>query len=587
MVIKKYNELINKYNDLINKKNINQNKRVKSESINKNKSLLNNNNNKLSERSKMATINNFENRMFNSINLNILRKEKKLRNNNPILINGNIKKINTFDNEYIIHLRKENDVLKKIIKTYKNINFNSYKKPVNTLKERNYFIQNRIIGKSFQNNSKSKNGSRNHSNLIKNYNGKNSQSIYNSFNKSQILIPMKTLNNINNKNNYIDYFYKTDSSEIMPKNNKLSENTLNNKNFNTINNNNFNLKNKIKKNNTYVKSISGSLNKSKISNQRIYNKLKVRCRNYLFNDNINNLESSNNLSKDKINKMTPKNSDSFLPHTNYNIKNKFTNNNNKLATFQKLDLDNNFIYTDNYDNIINTESNYYNNNYDNEKSKNEINLINDESKNKTINNNLIIHRNTEHKMGNKFRLIKEFKTETEKFYTKLKNEIFSGENEESSNNNNQKIKINKKDIFFKKSQNSLKNALTNINPNLNEISDYENNTIRTTNNTQIMNNTTITKTNKNKLILNNKKINNNIFNTKKNQIKDKKSQKKLPLYNNKKLFEKSARISTLGNNKKKTLTNTINNISNFNNCSYIYLFNNGEKFVKINKQFKI
>ena len=32
--------------------------------------------------------------------------------------------------------------------------------------------------------------------------------------------------------------------------------------------------------------------------------------------------------------------------------------------------------------------------------------------------------------------------------------------------------------------------------------------------------------------------------------------------------------------------NTINNINNFNNCNYIYLLNNGDKYIKINRQFK-
>ena len=34
------------------------------------------------------------------------------------------------------------------------------------------------------------------------------------------------------------------------------------------------------------------------------------------------------------------------------------------------------------------------------------------------------------------------------------------------------------------------------------------------------------------------------------------------------------------NDKAKSQNNTINNISNFNNCNYIYLFNNGEKLTK-------
>ena len=59
----------------------------------------------------------------------------------------------------------------------------------------------------------------------------------------------------------------------------------------------------------------------------------------------------------------------------------------------------------------------------------------------------------------------------------------------------------------------------------------------------------------------------------------------LSLYQNQNEIEKMARMSTLRNNKLKNQNNTINNISNFNNCNYIYLFNNGERFV--NKQFKV
>ena len=39
-------------------------------------------------------------------------------------------------------------------------------------------------------------------------------------------------------------------------------------------------------------------------------------------------------------------------------------------------------------------------------------------------------------------------------------------------------------------------------------------------------------------------------------------------------------------NPTKKLNKTINNINNFSNCNYIYLLNNGDKFIKIKKQFK-
>ena len=587
MIIKEYNELINKYNHLIKKKNIGQNKRVNSESINKSISLLTNSNNKLRGNSKPKIINDSKNRVYNSINLNIIRKNKKFSHNKHILIQKNNKNINITDNDYDANIRKEKNILKKLIKTYKNINFNNFKKPINNLKERNYFINNRIIGKSYQNNSISKDNSKDQSFLIKSINERNSKNKCNSFNKSQILFPMKTSHNTKNKNNFMDYSYTNDSSVIFTNKNKLSSENPDYKNFNTININNYNLNNVIKKYNTYVKSISGSLNKNNISNQKKSNKLKVKCRNYFLNDKIISIDSNNNLSNDKNNKLTPKNiiknNVSFFANSNYNIKKKFKNK-NKLKSFQKINLDNQFINSNNNDIQNNTETNYYNN-YNIEKKKNEISRINTESKNNTINKNLIIHRNTVHKMGNRFRLIKEFKTETEKFYINLKKEIFSGEKEVATNNL-QKIKINRKNIFFKKSQNSLMSALNSINPTLNEISDNLINSIRTNNKPQFINNTAIIKSNRNKLVLNNKKINNNLLNIN-CKIKDKKNQKQLHLYSNKKPNEKTARMSILRNNKMKALNNTINNVSNFNNCNYICLFNNGEKFVKNNKQFKI
>ena len=60
---------------------------------------------------------------ISSTNVTNNKKEKKIKN---ISIIGNNKNINSFDNDYISHLKKENDILKNIIKTYKSINFNSY-----------------------------------------------------------------------------------------------------------------------------------------------------------------------------------------------------------------------------------------------------------------------------------------------------------------------------------------------------------------------------------------------------------------------------------------------------------------------------
>ena len=580
MVINKYNKLITKYNNLINNKISSHNKRVNSESKNMKNSLLINNN-KISERSN-ATLNNSNEKKYNINLIKNIKNGNKINNKKTILIQENNKNINLFDNNYIKNLRKENDFLKKIIKTYKNISFNNFKKPINTLKESNYFINKRRKRKSKKKDSVSKDNSRDHSYIMKNYKNKKIRIKSNLFNKSQILLPKNTTNNSNIKNNFIEQPITNDSSMIITKNKKLTEIPHNFKNFNTINNN-YNKNNIIKKNNTYIKRIKGNGSKNEISNQRMMNKLKVKCKDYLFNEKLNNIKTNNNLSKEKIgNKLTPKNiiknNISFFAHTNYNIKNKCLNN-NKLKYFQQLDLDNNFININNNDNQNNTETNYYDDNINNkEKRKIENNNINNESNNK--NNNLIIHRNTESKMGNKFRLIKEFKTETENFYSNLQKDIFPNDNELSSKNL-EKIKINKKNIFLKKSQNSFRSTFNNKNQNLNEISDNDIFTKRKNKSKHIMNNSTITKSNKKKLIINNNIFNNNSKNKNKNSLKQ------FPLNPNKKNIEENGKLSTLKNKKmKKTLNNTINNISNFNNCNYIYLFNNGDKFVKINKQFK-
>ena len=137
------------------------------------------------------------------------------------------------------------------------------------------------------------------------YKNKKSQNKYNFNNQSSILFLMKQNNSITQKNNFIDYSIITDSSLIIPKNKKIAEIPKNNKIFNTISatNTNNNEKKIIKKSNTNVNSIASINN---ITNKRMINKLKVKCRDYLINDKANN--NINNFSKEKnIHKITPKN----------------------------------------------------------------------------------------------------------------------------------------------------------------------------------------------------------------------------------------------------------------------------------------
>ena len=80
--------------------------------------------------------------------------------------------------------------------------------------------------------------------------------------------------------------------------------------------------------------------------------------------------------------------------------------------------------------------------------------------------------------------------------------------------------------------------------------------------------------------LNNCLSSNDIGNTMNNNDKQmnlKHNKKKTPFIEN----------SYINNEQLKSQNNTINNINNFNSCNYIYLLNNGDKFIKINRQFKI
>lgn len=622
VVINKYNELINKYTKLASEKNDEQNKKENNEmSLYKNNTFLSSFKNKINSGIKEEITNNSsaKNNISNIKDSNNKKDKKNNKEIKNISIIGNNKSINTFDNDYIAHLKKENDILKNIIKTYKSINFNSYiKEPKYLYKKRNYFTNNtQKLNPEKLKKSISKNNSKDRSNTLKSYNSKNSKNKNEKLNKPSILYKKKKSNNslIQKIKEMNDYSLINDSSLYVSKNRKASEFSKKKQNFNTINSSSGHYKkNIIKKNNTYVSSISSRINKSNITNKRMMNKLKVKCKDYIFNEKNNDLGNSNNLSRDKIiSRITPKNIiknyGSFFAHTNNNIKKNYKNS-ESIRTFKKLEIDSNNInnsntFMNNNDIRNNTESNYFyhdtsNNNIESNINISQFNRNNTEANNctsnnntnmNTINNNLIIHRNIERKLSNKFRLIKEFKTEKEK------NELFSYTNKDSlfynqsqlSDKNMNKITINRKNILQKKSNISLRDtANLKKNINLNEINDDNINemNIKQKSKYLMLNNTTINTKAKNRILLDNKNVNKNLFNVNKNIIK-KSNDKKLALYQNKKIIGNSARISTLRNNKIRGQNNTINNINNFNNCSYIYLFNNGEKFIKINKQLKI
>jgi len=121
----------------------------------------------------------------------------------------------------------------------------------------------------------------------------------------------------------------------------------------------------------------------------------------------------------------------------------------------------------------------------------------------------------------------------------------------------QKIKIDRNKISFKKSNISLQDSLI-LKKKINEICDKNNQSL-------IKKKLKIDIKNKNLII---------------NNINKYKNNKLLLNFDNERIIGKNIKLSTLMNDKAKTQNNTINNISNFNNCNYIYLFNNGEKLTK-------
>ena len=520
------------------------------------------------------------------INPRITLYKKGNKNSNKIkniLIQGNNKNINSFDNEYINQLRKENERLKKLIIRYENINPNNNNKKIqNILKMRNYLINNRIK-KISENNKRSisKTNSNENSYIMKAYNNRNLPSKNNKYNKSSILTFMKQDNSINHKNNFTDYSMITDSSLIISKNKKILEIPKNNKIYNTINVNNT-YKKVLKKNNTNVNTISGRIGKninSNITKKKMINRLKVKCSEALLK------EKNNKLLRDKImNKLTPKNSiknnDSFFAHSNHNyIKNK----NNKMRSFKLIGLDNNFINI-NINDIKNNTATYhfFNENSKDNGDKNQNDILKTEV---NSNSNLIIHRNSGHQNSNKSRIMKEFKTEKNDF-NENNDEIYFPNDNNLTYNGIPKIKINRKNIFFKKSQNSLRDAINNQNKNVKlNRQNINSNDNEVTNNYQLFKSTIINNKIKRNILLEDKKINNNCLGSKK-FIKNINTDKKLSFSKTNKFIDKKTKIPALRNNQIKSQSNTINNISNFNNCNYIYLFNNDEKFIKINKQTK-
>ena len=524
-------------------------------------SFINNIKNKITDRSNMSTLNN-SNQKIN----------KQIKH---IALNANNKNINSFDNDFINKLQKENERLKKLIISYENTNVKNFiKKSTNNLKKRNYLINDKIkrISERAKRSLDKKNSNPKDSSILMNsYIMKKSQNKNNINNKSTLLFLMKQ-NNSNNQNiNYTDYSLINDTSLIIPKK-KFSEiQKNNNKTFNTISTSKTNMhndKNIYRKNTTNVNSLCGGINRiNSISNKRMFNKLKVKCREYILNNKKNNQFSR---SKEKnIHKITPKsiiqNNGSFFTQSNNN--NNHIKNKNKLRSFKILEIDNNYIIKKN-DFKNNTSYNYFNINNNNSIHNNENDNNNNRIKTEIIGNhnnpNLVIHRNTQHKKGNKCRLIKEFKTEKNDINLIDSKVLYFSNDNTITNNEPQKITINRNNIFYKKSQNSLRSAISgskNLDHNDDEIN------IKRSNNHQLINKVSRTKNN---IPFDNSNINNNFDTNHSN--KEFYNDKKLPLYQDKRIIEKD-NISLLRNNLVKNQSNTINNISNFNNCNYIYLFN--------------
>ena len=548
LVLRKYNELNEKYNNLINKKLSEENRKTTSGILNKNNILLSNIRSRLSNRLNGVIINYSNLKNFNTINVNSINDQKAKKINNkeiksiPRFANKNEKSI---DNDLIHSLKKENEMLKKIVTTYKRLN---NKKSLLT-KEKIYYNNREQRYPENLKTSVNKTNSKEHSlkSKVSANHSKNKKT-----NKSPILFTREKTNNSlsQNKNNFENQII-TDSSLILSKTKKLSKNK---KVFNTINNNSHNI---IRRHNAYLNNILKLEAKNNIIKKKINNKFKTKKKELLLNDRYNSksINNSNNLSKEKnINKITPKkeskNSQSFLDRTNYDIKS-IPKKNNILNSTKKFNIGKKFINLKTDDIKNNIIRNYLHNNKSNNiEHVNLFNKINTESNNNSVNttiyntnNNYFGNENKEHKLGNKFRLMKDDKTEEERM---IGNTISS-----------KKVKIDRNKIFFNKSNISLQDSLI-LKKKINEICDKNYQSL-------IKKNFKIDIKNKN-LIINN-------FNKYKNN--------KLHLnLDNERIIGKNIKIKNLLNDKAKAQNNTINNISNFNNCNYIYLFNNGEKLTK-------
>ena len=419
-VINKYNILINLYNNLKNEKKIENTK------INDYYTLVNN------EKSLSKTTS-------SSINITKLKNNnKKIFNNNinnkinNIYVTENNKNLNCFDNDYINNLKKENERLKKLVVKYgnnqKSINFNQNKRKINSIKERKNIFNYRFNKKNvYKKRSTSNNNSKDHSYIANYYKNKFKNIQNNINNKSDVMLLMnKTNYSIIQKKRFKDLLINEETSKNNKSNSK--KNNIENKFFNTIssinNNEYFKDNNVIKKHHTCISSSKRSIIKNDMTNQRLINKLKVKCKN-TNNETINDsnkagetLENGRKRKKIIISKYTPKrineNNKTFFSHSNNNNHYKIKN---KLKHINVLDLENNSSNIDLEGKNTTVDCFFKNNNNKNinisrDKNstliKNKIKRINTEE----IGNNksrLIIHRNTENKKNNKFRLIKEFK----------------------------------------------------------------------------------------------------------------------------------------------------------------------------------
>ena len=381
------------------------------------------------------------------------------------------------------------------------------------------------------------------------------------------------------------------NDDIVKKNkNKNNNNNIENQFFNTvssINNEYFSEQNKdIKKHRTSINSIKRSENRNNMTNQRLINKLRVKCRNSInkkMNNSIKKGERTGNgsLSKNKIlSKYTPKhmneNNKTFFSHSNNNKDYKIKN---KLKHIKVIDLQNNSINID-FESKNNTTTDYFSqyntinkNNNNSNILKNKITRLNTEA-NSINKSKLIIHRNIDVKKNNKFRLIKEFITEK----VRNKNNLLNIKNDnvnDLSNENRNKIQINKINNLIKKVNiNSINN-----NDEINVKRKCKIQKIKNINEKEIKNSLLYGDNNMYNCMSSNNIVTN--INNNDNKIKINHEKKITPFIENSyiKNNQNKKQIQNLNNN-------TINNINNFNNCNYIYLLNNGDKYIKINRQFK-